>query len=284
MLLKKDKRIKKASRKIYWITTTLFFIVLLAFYLIITTSGFWLEQIDHFTHVKWVAVLDGQGPDMERTNYVAKLMREGKVDSVLILGRRVFKDRNNADFYVEDFMKQGDFDSNSVFLARHNDPSTLEEARTVIPWFKKRNADTVLLITGTAATKRAAKIFNTLAGGKPHFIVSGDSSYVFVPERWFSNREAKKIWAKEWAALFLSWFDLWNIDTIGVADSVYLAPIRSLTEERKVDFIDLQKMLPSVKRKIDTLSTPQAADTTATQSKDTTTAGKDTQTAATTAK
>jgi hypothetical protein len=55
---------------------------------------------------------------------------------------------------------------------------------------------------------------------------------------------------------------LWNIDTIGVADSVYLAPIRSLSEERKVDFIDLQKMLPSVKRKIDTLSAPQAADST----------------------
>ena len=55
---------------------------------------------------------------------------------------------------------------------------------------------------------------------------------------------------------------------------MYLAPIRSLAEERRVDFVDLQKMLPSVKRKIDTLSTPQPADTTATQSKDTTTTAK----------
>ena len=37
-------------------------------------------------------------------------------------------------------------------------------------------------------------------------------------------------------------------------------------EEVVGDFVDLQKMLPSVKRKIDTLSTPQPADTSATDS------------------
>ena len=181
-------------------------------------------------------------------------------------------------------MKQGNFDSSAIFLARHDDPSTLEEARTIIPWLKKRNADTVLLITSIAATKRVARIFNTLAGNKPHFIVSGGLTDFFVPESWPVNRETKKTWAKEWASLLLSYFDLFNADTLGIADSAYLAPIRSLSEERKADFIDLQKMLPSVKRKIDTLSTPQPADTTASQSKDTTTAGKDTQAATTTAK
>ena len=263
MLLKKDRRLKKASNKLFGFFAILLLFLILALYFIVTSSGYWLEQNDLFKHVKWVAVLDGQSPEMERTDFAAKLLREGRVDSVLILGRRVFKDRSNADFYAEDFMKQGNFDSNTVFLARHNDFSTLEEARTIIPWFKKRNADTVLLITGTAATKRAARIFNTLAGGNPHFIVCEDSSHIFVPSSWFSNREAKKVWAKEWASLFLSYYDLWNADTLGVADSAYLNPIRSLAEDRKADFVDLQKMLPSVKRKIDTLSTPQPTDTSA---------------------
>lgn len=284
MLLKKDKRIKKTSKKIFGFAIAIAFLLVLCFYLIMTCSGKWLVQQDEFTHVKWVAVLDGQGPDMERTDLAAKLLREHKTDSVLILGRRIYKSHYNADYYAEDLMKQGNFDSSAIFLARHDDPSTLEEARTIIPWLKKRNADTVLLITSIAATKRVARIFNTLAGNKPHFIVSGGLTDFFVPESWSVNRETKKTWAKEWASLLLSYFDLFNADTLGIADSAYLAPIRSLSEERKADFIDLQKMLPSVKRKIDTLSTPQPADTTASQSKDTTTTGKDTQAATTTAK
>jgi len=284
MLLKKDKRIKKTSKKFFGLAIAVAFLLVLCFYLIMTCSGKWLVQLDEFKHVKWVVLLDGQGQDMERNDMAAKLLREHRVDSVLILGRRIYRDHYNTDYYAEDLMKQGNIDSSTVFLARHNDASTIEEAYTIIPWLKKRNADTVLLVTATAATKRAARIFNTLAGGKPHFIATDGVSDYFVPDAWYSNRESMKIWAKEWGALLLSHFDLWNIDTIGVADSVYLAPIRSLTEERKVDFIDLQKMLPSVKRKIDTLSTTQPADTTAAQSKDTTTAGKDTQAATTTAK
>lgn len=264
MLLKKDKRIKKASKKVFGIAIAIVVFAVLCFYLIMTCSGSWLVQIDNYNHVKWIAVLDGQGPGMERTDLAAKLLREHKVDSVLILGRRVFKNHYNTEYYVDDFMLQGNFDSNVVFIAMHNDESTLEEAKTIIPWFKKRNADTVLLVTATAATKRAARIFNALAGGKPHFITTDGISDYFVPDAWYTNRESMKIWAKEWGALLLSHIDLWNIDTIGVADSVYLAPIRSLAEERKVDFVDLQKMLPSVKRKIDTLSAPQAADSSAT--------------------
>ena len=263
MLLKKDKRIKKASKKVFGIAIAITVFVVLCFYLIMTCSGKWLIQLDDFKHVKWVALLDGQGQDMERNDIAVKLLRERKADSVLILGRRIFRDHFNTEYYAEDLMKQGNFDSNAVFLAKHNDASTIEEAYTIIPWLKKRNADTVLLVTATAGTKRAARIFNTLAGGKPHFIATDGPSDYFVPDAWYSNRESMKIWAKEWGALLLSHFDLWNIDTIDVADSVYLAPIRSLAEERRVDFVDLQKMLPSIKRKIDTLSTTQPADTSA---------------------
>ena len=260
MLLKKDKRIKKASKKIFGIAIAIAVFVVLCFYLIMTCSGKWLIQQDDFKHVKWVAVLDGQGSGMERTDMAARLLQEHKVDSVLILGRRTFRSHYNAEYYAEDFMRQGNFDSSRVFTVKHDDASSLEEARTIIPWFKKRNADTVLLITSIAATRRVARIFNVLAGGKPHFIVSSGITDIFVPESWFSNRESKKIWAKEWSALFLSFFDLWNTDTLGVADSAYLNPIRSLAEERKADFVDLQRMLPSIKRKIDTLSTKQPAD------------------------
>ena len=209
MLLKKDKRIKKTSKKVYGIAIAIVVFVVLCFYLIMTCSGSWLVQLDDFKHVKWVVLLDGQGQDMERNDQAAKLLREHKADSVLILGRRIYRDHYNTDYYAEDLMKQGNIDSSKVFLARHNDASTIEEAYTIIPWLKKRNADTVLLVTATAATKRAARIFNALAGGKPHFIAIDGVSDYFVTEAWYSNRESMKIWAKEWGALLLSHIDLW---------------------------------------------------------------------------
>lgn len=284
MLLKKDKRPKKASKKFWGVTIGIVTILVICFYFVMTSSGSWLLQNDEFSHVKWVAVLDGQTAELERTDYAAKLLREHKVDSVLILGRRVYRTHSNAEFYAEDFMKQGNFDSNAVFLAMHDDPSTFEEARTIIPWFKKRNVDTVLLVTYSAATKRAAKIFNTLAGGKPHFIVTEGNDYIYTPDSWFASRESRKIWVKEWAAMMVATYELWNIDTLGIADSAYLKPIRSLAEENKEGLVDLQKMLVSVRKKLDTLSTPAPADTTTSQSKDTTSAGKDTQAVTTTAK
>jgi uncharacterized SAM-binding protein YcdF (DUF218 family) len=262
MLLKKDKRQKKISKKIWGTVIAVVTILVICFYFIMTSSGSWLLQNDEFHHVKWIAVLDGQTAELERTDYAAKLVREHKADSVLILGRRVYRNHSNAEFYAEDFMKQGAFDSNAVFIAMHDDPSTFEEARTIIPWFKKRNADTVLLVTYSAATKRAAKIFNTLAGGKPHFIVTEGNDYIYTPSSWFASRESRKIWIKEWAAMLVAIYELWNVDTLGIADSTYLKPIRSLAEENREGLVDLQKMLPALKRKIDTLKAAQAQDST----------------------
>ena len=113
-------------------------LLVIAFYLIMTQSGHWLIDDDEFEHVKWAVVLDGQSADMERTDLAAELMASGKVDSVLILGRRILRNRSNAELYLEDFMRLGDFDSNAVYIARHDDPSTIGEAYTIIPWLKKR--------------------------------------------------------------------------------------------------------------------------------------------------
>ena len=218
-----------------------------------TYSGHLLVDDDSFEHVKWALVLDGQSADMERTDFAARLMGEGKVDSVLILGRRCFRNRNNGEFYVEDFMQQGSFDSASVFLAAHDDPSTIGEAYSTIPWLKARNADTVLLITSASASHRVKKIFSTLAGDSPVFLTADIHHYQYNPDSWYAHRETRKIWLREWAAYFMSFVDLWSAGTLTAADSSYYKPILSLKEieQRKNPIIDLQALLPKVTKKID---------------------------------
>ncbi|MCQ2097299.1 MAG: YdcF family protein [Fibrobacter sp.] len=246
-----QKKSRNQKKKLA-VVSTIFIALVILFYVVMTYSGRWLVNDDEFGHVKWALVLDGQSADMERTDYIASLMTEGKVDSVLILGRRCLRNRNNAEFYVEDFMQQGSFDSSTVFIAAHDDPSTIGEAYTVIPWLKARNADTVLLVTSASATHRVKNIFSTLAGESPVFITADIHHYQYNPDSWYTNRESRKSWLREWAAYFISIIDLWPAGILTAADSSYYRPIVSLKEleQQKNPVVDLQALLPKTEPKI----------------------------------
>ena len=229
-------------------------------YAIFEKSGHWLVQDDEVEHVKWVAVLDGQTADLERSDFAANLVKEGKADSVLLLGRRVYRERSNSEFYAEDFMKLGAFDSNAVFLVPHNDPSTISEAFSLIPWLKKHNADTVLLLTDAASTYRVKRIFQKLSGNSPVYVTKDIHHVTYNPKCWYSNRESRKDWLRGWAALFASYFDLFNTDTLEAVDSSYYKPIKSYAEYKR-EFrsnVNLQKILPKIEDKIKTESEKEA--------------------------
>lgn len=229
-------------------------------YIIFEKSGHWLVQDDNFEHVKWVAILDGQSADLERSDFAANLVKEGKADSVLLLGRRVYRERSNSEFYAEDFMKLGAFDSNAVFLVPHNDPSTISEAYSLVPWLKKHNADTVLLLTSAASTYRVKRIFQKLSGNSPVYVTKDIHHYTYNPNCWYSNRESRKDWLRSWAALFASYFDLFNTDTLEAVDSSYYKPIKSYAEYKR-EFrsnVNLPKILPKIEDKIKTESEKEA--------------------------
>lgn len=257
-LSKKQIRARRLAASIAGAAAVLAIIV---FYLIMTQSGHWLVDDDEFEHAKWVAVLDGQSADMERIDFAANLMSNGKVDSVLILGRRCLRNRNNAEFYTEEFMQQGSFDSSAVFLAPHDDASTIGEAYTIIPWLKKHKADTVLLLTSAPATHRVKRIFETLSGETPVYKTVDIHHYQFSADSWYSNRESRKHWLREWLATAASIFDLWPAGELTAGDSTYYKPIVSLKEyeQRKSPVVNLQSLIPKVQEKLKTTVTADTA-------------------------
>jgi hypothetical protein len=198
---------------------------------------------------------------MERNEFAAEMMASGKADSALILGRRVLRNKTNAEFYLDDFMKLGNFDSNAVFIARHDDPSTIGEAYTIIPWLKKHNADTVLLITGAAATHRVKRIFNVLSGESPVYLTTDIHHYQYNADSWYSSRESRKEWLRNWLSLAASYFDLMPAGNLTAADSLYYKPMVSAKEFEieKDAILDLQALLPKVQEKVEE---PAPADTT----------------------
>lgn len=245
------KQIKKKKIILSAIILVVSFAIV-AFYLIMTQSGHWLVDDDEFDHATWAVILDGQSADMERSNFAADLLANGKVDSVLILGRRVFRNRSNAEFYLDDFMRLGNFDSNTVFIGRHDDPSTIAEAVTIIPWLKKHKADTVLLITGSASTYRVKNIFKTLSGETPIYLTKDIHHYFYNADSWYTSRESRKEWLRGWAALFASYVDMLPATPLSAADSFYYKPIVSAKEfeAEKNPVVDLQSLLPKVQEKL----------------------------------
>jgi hypothetical protein len=252
-------------------------LLVIAFYLIMTHSGHWLVDDDEFEHVSWVVVLDGQTADMERIDLAAEMMASGKADSVLILGRRVLRNRSNAEFYLEDFMRLGDFDSNAVFIARHDDPSTIDEAYSIIPWLKMHNADTVLLITGGASTHRVKNIFQTLSGETPVYLTKDVHHRNYNADSWYTNRESRKEWLRGWAALFASYIDLLPAGNLSASDSFYYKPIVSAKEyeAEKNPVVDLQSLLQKAQKKIQETSPADTAKADTTATKDTSAVKKD---------
>lgn len=256
IIRKSDKNDRKKKNFSVGIALLILFVIAVLTYAIFEKSGHWLVQNDEVDHVKWVAVLDGQTADLERSDYAANLVKEGKADSVLLLGRRVYRERSNSEFYAEDFMKLGAFDSNAVFLVPHNDPSTISEAYSIIPWLKKHNIDTVLLLTDAASTYRVKRIFQKLSGNSPVYVTKDIHHVTYNPNCWYSNRESRKTWLRGWAALFASYLDLFNTDTLEAVDSSYYKPIKSYAEYQR-EFrsnVNLQKLLPKIEDKIRTES------------------------------
>ena len=269
LLNKKKKNYAKLIKKAIIIAVSIIILAVIALYIVFTKSGQWLVNDDEFKHVKWVVILDGQSADMERNDFAAELVAQGKADSVLIMGRRVLRDRSNADFYSDDFLRHSSIDSAALFLAPHDDPSTISEAYTIIPWLKNRKADTVLLLTSAAATTRVSNLFKTLAGESPVFLTTDIHHYLYDANTWYINRESRKNWLREWAALLYSKFELIGLDTLTVADSAYYVPIRSVSEEKKMEpVVDLQKFLKQANTKTQEVIESAAKDSANTAKKD----------------
>lgn len=246
----------KFFKRVIKVSSIAVILLVAAFYLVMTRSGHWLVDNDEFQHVKWAVVLDGQSADMERTDFAANLMVEGKIDSVVILGRRILRNRNNAEFYIEDFLQQGDFDENAIFIAPHDDPSTIGEACTILPWLLHRKADTVLLITSAYATHRVKRIFSRLSSEPVVFLTVDIRDKEYKPEIWYANRESRKNWLREWAAYANSFIDLWSMNKLTEADSVFFKSISSVSQfnESRNPVVNLQDLLPKVQEKMEEVS------------------------------
>ncbi len=160
-------------------------------------SGLWLVRSDPFEKVEWAAVMAGESRDMERTEEAASLLLGERVDSLILSGNRVFRNRYTSEFAGKALSDMG-VAPERVFEYRHDAYSTIEEAKGLIRQFRALGLDTVLVVTSNYHTRRTRFVFERLAGGDPVVLVHAAPYPLFEPEVWWSSRESRKTWLIEW--------------------------------------------------------------------------------------
>src|SRR4051812_37126893 len=83
-----------------WIYFTLLLLLVCAAAFLWKSGGL-LVHSDPVGHVHWAAILAGEEKDMERSEAALNLFREGRYDSLILSGPRIFKNHHESEFSRE---------------------------------------------------------------------------------------------------------------------------------------------------------------------------------------
>jgi uncharacterized SAM-binding protein YcdF (DUF218 family) len=175
-------------------------------------------------HVRWAAILAGEGRDMERSEAAANLFQEGRFDSLILSGPRIFKTHHESEFSEEFLLSKG-IPRNRLFQLPNESTSTREEADFLIRQARLLGVDTLLIITSNFHTARAKRIYRKLAGGYPVVRVYASETSYFDPKAWWASRLARETWLIEWIKTANSAWEAWHQKPlVGAAEFMLLEP------------------------------------------------------------
>lgn len=114
--------------------------------------------------VRWGFVLDGQSPDGNRVAAGLRLLRAGRIDTLAVSGVPIAGGVYTSMIWV----RQAPLDPGvlgKVFEMRSGSSSTMDEARVMDDFFRRRGIDSALVVTSDFHVWRAASIFEKVSDG-----------------------------------------------------------------------------------------------------------------------
>jgi uncharacterized SAM-binding protein YcdF (DUF218 family) len=129
----------------------------------------------------------------------AQLVKQGYVPHVLVSGPHMLYGLYECDLAIPFAVQRGN--PESWFIRAPNEAlSTRDEAAAILADLRRRGVHRFLLVTSSFHTARAARIFAQAARGAPDLemrVVAAPDQY-FSADRWWHNREGRKIFLVEW--------------------------------------------------------------------------------------
>lgn len=179
----------------------------IAFAALLWRSGRLLVHSDPFERAPWAVQMAGETRDCERSDESLRLWRDGRIDTLLVSGCRIFKDKY-ASAYTADYLAGQGYPRSLLFEFPQDAYSTLEEAALLVREFRALGLDTVLVITVNFHTARTRRIFRALAQENPVVLVHAAPFGFYDPDAFWVTREGLKAWLLEWAKTAMTAWEL----------------------------------------------------------------------------
>jgi len=169
---------------------------------ILNALGGYLVHADAPQPADAALVLAGDGWG-HRILTAAQLVRDGYVPKVLVSGPDGSYGNHECDLAIPFAMRHGYPESYFVHV-EHNGRSTLAEAHAVLSEVRREGLKRILVVTSNYHTRRAGRIFRSLAPDLTILVVAAPDEY-FTPDGWWRNREGQKIFLTEWEKTVANW-------------------------------------------------------------------------------
>ena len=146
-------------------------------------------------HARYAMVLDGQGPSGSRAMEGLRLLREGKIDTLVVSGTEIGGGFVYSMLWVRMLPLSG-LERRRTLELRSGSTSTQDEARLAGSVFSGLAQDTVVVVTSAFHAWRAESIFRRCASSRVVFVVRAAPEPIW--ERGWSDREGRKMRFLEW--------------------------------------------------------------------------------------
>lgn len=251
---------RASKRRSWWgrLLLVFYFVLLLALGLalmLLWKSGHVLVAKQPMEHARWAFVMPGESAECEASDAAVRLMADERVDTLVLVGGRLYKSRwitEVAKRYVE---SQG-APARRVFEMRVDATSTLDAVRQVMRLARLQNLDTVTFITSSFHSRQVRLYADKLSGGMPAVQVVAAETPVFMPSAWWATSQSKAIWFREWVGLAHAWLTGW-----GMKPDPLAAEVRNLLPDPWLD----EAWVPAQPPSADTAVLPKPVDTVQTQ-------------------
>jgi uncharacterized SAM-binding protein YcdF (DUF218 family) len=135
-----------------------------------------------------------------------KLVRQGFAPYALISGPSGIYGLYESDLAIPFAVRQG-YPASSFQRLPNDSKSTKSEVQAIIPELRKRHVHSIDLVTSTFHTRRAGRIFRSLAPDIEIHVVAAPDPY-FTPNGWWKQREGRKTFLLEWVKTVASWLGM----------------------------------------------------------------------------
>jgi uncharacterized SAM-binding protein YcdF (DUF218 family) len=134
----------------------------------------------------------------------AELTRQGFTPKVMVSGPGGSYGFHECELAIRFAVNRG-YPESYFLHAEHEARSTGEEARALVPELRRLDAHSVLLVTSDYHTRRARKIFRSVAPDLTFYVVAAPDRD-FSANSWWRTREGRKVFLLEWLKTVAEWF------------------------------------------------------------------------------